>query len=84
MSDEETDAVLKHAGECMEGECSLDEVDDLIKMLKDTEHELETRVEKIMNMVAHLQHINAKEERETNEVRQFISDMLRVFNTDVS
>lgn len=68
----------------MEGECSLDEVDDLIKMLKDTEHELETRVEKIMNMVAHLQHINAKEERETNEVRQFISDMLRVFNTDVS
>jgi hypothetical protein len=30
-----------------------------------------------------LQHINEKPERQTNEVRQFVKDMLRVFNTDV-
>merc|ERR1712124_243415 len=38
--------------------------------------------EKIMNTISHLQHINAKEERKTDEVRAFVKDMLRVFNTD--
>jgi hypothetical protein len=84
MSNDETDAVLKHAGDCMEGECSVDEIDDLVKLLKDTEKELETRLENIMNMVAHLQHINKKEERQTDDVRALVKDMLRVFSTDVS
>mmetsp|Transcript_74173 Transcript_74173/g.214856 ORF Transcript_74173/g.214856 Transcript_74173/m.214856 type:complete len:84 (-) Transcript_74173:144-395(-) len=48
-------------------------------MLKDTEHELESRLEKIMNMVSHLQHLNEKEERKTDEVREFVRDLLRVF-----
>ena len=33
-----------------------------------------------MNMIAHLQHINEKEERKTDEVRSFVRDMLRVFD----
>jgi hypothetical protein len=37
-----------------------------------------------MNMVAHLQHVNEKESRKTDEVRAFVKDMLRVFSTDVS
>jgi hypothetical protein len=84
MTEEETEGVLKSATDCMESECSLEEVSDLIKVLKETESELETRLEKIMNMIAHLQHINQKEERKTDEVRQFVQDMLRVFSTDVS
>ena len=84
MSDAETEQVLKQASGCVEGECSIDEVDDLLAVLKETEAELEARLEKIMNMVSHLQHINAKEERKTDEVRAFVSDLLRVFSTGVS
>jgi DNA repair exonuclease SbcCD ATPase subunit len=83
MTDEETEKVLKSAQDCVESECSIDEVDDLLQVLKSTEKELEDRLEKIMNMIGHLQHINEKPERQTNEVRQFVKDMLRVFNTEV-
>ncbi len=83
MSDSEQEQVLKHATDCVEGECSLDEVSELLSVLKDTEHELELRLEKIMNMVSHLQHMNAKEERKTDEVREFVKDLLRVFAHEV-
>lgn len=84
MSEEETEAILNHAKECVDSECSIDEVDDLLQVLKSTETELEQRLEQVMNMIGHLQHINEKEERKTDEVRAFVKDMLRVFNTDVS
>ena len=50
--------------------------------LKDQEKVLNQRMDKIMNMIAHLQHVNEKEERQTDEVRAFVRDMLRTFNTD--
>ena len=82
LTEEETVAVLNKSTECIESECSLDEVDELLTVLKGTETELESRIEEIMNTIAHLQHINEKEERQTDEVRSFVQDMLRVFNTD--
>ena len=82
LTEEETVAILTKSHECIDSECSLDEVDDLLKTLKSTEKELEARMEKIMNTIAHLQHINEKEERKTDDVRAFVKDMLRVFNTD--
>jgi hypothetical protein len=84
MNEKETEQVLQSASDCVDSECSLEEVSDLINVLKETESELEARLEKIMNMIAHLQHINEKEERKTDEVRRFVQDMLRVFSTDVS
>jgi len=75
-------AVLNKSTECIESECSIDEVEELLVVLKDTEQELEGRISKIMNTISHLQSINAKAERETDEVRDFVKDMLRVFNTD--
>lgn len=84
MSEAETEQVLKHATDCVDGECSIDEVSDLLAVLHETEKELEDRLQKVMNMVSHLQHINEKEERKTDEVRAFVSDLLRVFGTDVS
>ena len=82
LSEEETMTVLNKSTECIESECSIDEVDELLTVLKDTEKELEGRLQKIMNAISHLQHINDKEERKTDEVRAFVKDMLRVFNTD--
>jgi hypothetical protein len=35
-----------------------------------------------MNMITQLQHINAKEEHKTDEVRSFVKDLLRTFSSD--
>lgn len=82
LSDEETESILQSASECAEGECSIDDVSELIHELKEQEQAMQTRLDQIMNMIAHLQHINAKEERKTDEVRSFVKDMLRVFSSD--
>lgn len=84
LSDQETQAVMDSAQDCIESECSIDETTELLTTLKSTEKDLEARLNKVMNMISHLQHINAKEERQTDEVRAFVKDMLRVFSTEVS
>lgn len=84
MTDEETESVLQAAQDCADSECSIDEVDNLLQVLKSTEKDLEERLEKVVNMIGYLEHINQKEERQTDEVREFVKDMLRVFNTGVS
>jgi hypothetical protein len=82
LSDEETESILQSASDCAEGECSIDDVSELLYELKAQEKEMQNRLDKIMNMISHLQHINAKEERKTDEVRSFVKDMLRVFSSD--
>jgi len=82
LSDEETSAILQSASDCAEGECSIDDVSMLISELKDQEALLEDRLEKIMNMIGHLQKENEKPKRDTDEVRALVRDMLRVFAHD--
>jgi hypothetical protein len=38
------------------------------------------RLEEIMNMVSHLQQLNGKEIRRKDEIRDYVKDLLRVFN----
>jgi SMC interacting uncharacterized protein involved in chromosome segregation len=83
LSDEETEAILKSGTDCMESECAVDDVASLIDELKEQERLLSARLTKVMNLVSHLQQVNAKEQRKTDEVRAFVKDLLRVFNTDV-
>mmetsp|Transcript_28496 Transcript_28496/g.69071 ORF Transcript_28496/g.69071 Transcript_28496/m.69071 type:complete len:150 (+) Transcript_28496:115-564(+) len=82
MSDQEVANILEKANGCMGEECSIDEVDELLFLLKDTQKSLESRMENVMNMIGELQHLNDKEERETDEVKAFVKDMLRVFSHD--
>jgi len=71
------------ASECAEGECSVDDVASLIHELKEQEQLLSERLDMVMNMISGLQNANAKgPERKTDEVRSFVRDMLRVFNTE--
>ena len=84
MTEEEITTILDKAHGCVESECAVDDVDDLIAELKDQQKVLNERLETIMNVVSHLQHANAQEERNTNNVRAIVKDMLRVFTTQVS
>lgn len=83
LSEDETQAILQHGIDCVESECSVDDVEELVANLKAQQEVLNERLIKVMNMVAHLQAANQKKERKTNEVRAFVKDLLRVFNNDV-
>ena len=83
MSEEEITAILDKAHGCVESECAVADVNDLIAELKDQQKVLTQRLETIMNVVAHLQHANESEARKTDDVRAIVKDMLRVFTTQV-
>lgn len=82
LSDSETDAILKSASECAEGECNMDDVSTLVNDLKDQQKEMERRLSKINDMIYQLEQVNKKDDRKSDEVRQFVKDMLRVFSHD--
>lgn len=84
MTEDEITAILSKAHGCVESECAVNDVDDLITELKEQQTVLNTRLETIMNVVAHLQAANAQEKRKTDDVRAIVNDMLRVFTTSVS
>jgi hypothetical protein len=79
MTEEEITAVLDKAHSCVESECSVNDVDTLIAELKDQQQVLNTRLENIMNVIAHLQHANEQKERNKDSIRGIVKDMLRVF-----
>jgi len=81
MTEEEITAILDKAHGCVESECAVNDVDDLIAELKDQQKVLSERLENIMNVVSHLQHANEQKERKTDNVRAIVKDMLRVFTT---
>jgi hypothetical protein len=82
MTEAEISAILSKANGCVESECAVSDVDDLISELKDQQRVLSARLESIMNAVAHLQAANAAgEKRKADDVRSIVKDMLRVFTT---
>jgi len=81
MTEDEITGILDKAHGCVESECAVADVDDLIMELKDQQKVLNERLETIMNVVAHLQAANVEESRKTDDVRAIVKDMLRVFTT---
>ena len=79
MSPSENEAILKQAGDCYEGECSIDEVDDLIAILQAQQKELHARVNEVKGMINSLESVNSKDERKVDEVRETVRAIFRIF-----
>jgi hypothetical protein len=80
MTQAETEFVLNKASDCSEGECSLDEVHDLIGVLKSQQKELYDRVQIVKSTICTLESLNSKgEARKVDEVRETIRALFRVF-----
>ena len=79
ISQEETEAIMAHATECVEGECGLDEVDDLIDLLKTQQKELNERVENVRQMIKSLESVNSSDDRSVDEIRETVRAIFRVF-----
>merc|ERR1711957_646951 len=80
MSEDEIAAVLSKANNCVESECSVDTTDDLITELKAQQKVLRTRLDAIMNTVAHLEQSNESGERKKEDVAQIVKDLMRTFS----
>jgi hypothetical protein len=79
MSATETETLMKTATDCAEGECSLDEVEDLIDVLKAQQKELSARVQQVKEMISNLEHMNTLDDRKVDEVRETVRAIFRVF-----
>jgi len=79
MSAEETETLMSKASGCADGECSIDEVADLIDVLKAQQKELSSRVEEVRNMIKSLEDVNQGSERKVDEVRETVRAIYRIF-----
>jgi len=79
MTPEETETLMTKATECAEGECSVDEVGDLIEVLKGQQKELANRVDQIRKMIKDLEGVNEADDRKVDEIRETVRALYRVF-----
>mmetsp|Transcript_26086 Transcript_26086/g.61962 ORF Transcript_26086/g.61962 Transcript_26086/m.61962 type:complete len:158 (+) Transcript_26086:168-641(+) len=79
LTEQEAEAIMTHAQECAEGECGLDDVDDLISTLKAQQKELSERVESVREMIQSLEIVNGADDRPVDEIRETVRAIFRVF-----
>ncbi len=79
MSAAENEAILKKAQNCFEGECNLDDVDDLLQVLQEQQKELHNRVSQVKEVIKSLEKVNAQDERKVDEIRETVRAIFRVF-----
>lgn len=51
MTQEETDHLMQRATSCVDGECSLDDVGDLLELLKAQQKQLSDRLDEVRSMI---------------------------------
>ncbi|KAG7351092.1 hypothetical protein IV203_010452 [Nitzschia inconspicua] len=80
MSQDETNAVLNKAEDCVSGECSIDQIDDLVDLLKEQQKELRDRLSQVNQMVETLEKVNKHPDgRPVDEIRETVRAIFRVF-----
>jgi hypothetical protein len=79
MSHGETDSVFETATNCVEGECSLDEIEGLINLLKEQQKEASVRLDDVKGMIKSLETVNGADDRSVDEIRETVRAIFRVF-----
>lgn len=79
MNPTETQRLIQQATECSEGECSLDEVSELIGILQGQQKDLNGRLNKVRTMIKALEVVNGADDRKVDEVRETVRALHRVF-----
>ncbi|VEU41699.1 unnamed protein product [Pseudo-nitzschia multistriata] len=79
MSHDDTETVLATAKDCAEGECTLDEIDGLVSLLKDQQKEASDRLKEIKDMIKSLETVNGSDDRSVDEIRETVRAIYRIF-----
>jgi hypothetical protein len=82
MTPEEAETLMKRAEDCVDSECSVDDVADLIEVLHAQQKELSNRVDTIKKTIKSLEHLNEADDRKVDEVRETVRAIFRVFQLD--
>ena len=78
MSSAELENLMNSAVDCSEGECSVDQVGDLLELLQVQQKELNGRIQEIGSMIKKLEQTNQHESKR-DEVRETVRAIMRVF-----
>lgn len=79
LAKEDIEALFVKGEECMDAECDVDSVSNLLEHLKAQEQELKHRVGEIKGMVSALENVNQADEREVDEIRETVRAIYRIF-----
>ena len=79
MTPAELESIINEAEACAGGECALDEVDSLINNLLEQQKMLNQRIGEIDELVKDLEHINGKDNRPVDEVKDTVKAIFRIF-----
>jgi hypothetical protein len=80
MTAKELESIINEAESCAKGECALDEVEALISSLKEQGKMLSNRIAEVDALVKDLEHINGKDSRPVDEVRETVRAIFRIFS----
>lgn len=78
MAPEQMEALISEAVECSEGECSVDDVGDLLETLKTQQKDLHAKIDEIKGMIKSLEIMNDKD-ADRDEVRETVRAIMRIF-----
>ena len=79
MSAAEIKSIMNEAETCAKGECALDEVEDLITSLQAQQSLLSKRIAEMNGLVEELEHVNGRDGRPADEVRETVRAIFRIF-----
>uniref|UniRef100_A0A7S2S3Y4 Uncharacterized protein n=1 Tax=Eucampia antarctica TaxID=49252 RepID=A0A7S2S3Y4_9STRA len=79
MTRDEMDVIINKGHHCEEGECSIDDVSDLISQLQDQQHLLSDRIKEMDTMIKSLDNSNENDSRNVDEVRETVRSIFRLF-----
>jgi chromosome segregation ATPase len=79
MTASEAETLMKTANDCAEGECSLDDVEELISVLQQQQKELNTRLHEVKSKITQLETMNRHDERKVDELRETVRALFRIF-----
>ena len=73
------DTIISKGHHCEKGECSIDDVSDLIDQLQEQQHLLYERINEMNVMVTSLENLNEDDSRNVDEVRETVRAIFRLF-----
>ena len=84
LTEDETQAMYDKVTSCAEGECKIDDVEDLLHDLEEQKKLIYSRLVEITNMIDSLKKVNASGDRPVDEVRETVRAIARLFLMGVS
>eukprot|EP00545_Synedropsis_sp_CCMP1620_P012731 CAMPEP_0119004844 /NCGR_PEP_ID=MMETSP1176-20130426/1385_1 /TAXON_ID=265551 /ORGANISM="Synedropsis recta cf, Strain CCMP1620" /LENGTH=154 /DNA_ID=CAMNT_0006956597 /DNA_START=88 /DNA_END=552 /DNA_ORIENTATION=- len=78
MPADQMEALIAEAEECSEGECSVDDVGNLLDTLKIQQKDLGVKIDEIKKMITTLEKMNDKD-MDRDEVRETVRAIMRIF-----